>query len=199
MGGMLNWAFRDVFMLMIAVLILMVNPPEEAKQEAEISAQGQLVFEIAWDPRANVDIDIWVLPPGEPYVSFQNKGGRSCNLLRDDVGILKDDLGWQDPSNQEILVCRNPVADQEWVANAHYYSTYLDADYKMIPVTVYYRVMLHDGSSITVKDKGSFILNVKGEEHTMIKFKISESGDIYGITREFHSLFIQSGPHGDGR
>jgi len=194
MGGMLNWAFRDVFLLMIAVLILLVNPPEEEKINTEqISAQGQLIFEIAWETGLDVDVDIWVQPPGENYVSYLNKGTRSCNLLRDDVGHVEDeDSMWYDPANQEILVCRSPIADAEWVANVHYFQT--EDEYgneRPLPVKVYYRVLLHTGISIDVKDMGSFTLNKEGDEHTMVRFKITGDGDMYGQNYQFKSLLVK--------
>lgn len=199
MGGILNWAFRDVFLLMIAILILLVNPIEEPTQDAEqIAAQGQLIFEISWGSKVDADIDLWVKPPGQPYVSYQNKGGRSCNLLRDDVGLLGGG-DWEDLSNQEIMVCRNPTADLEWVANAHYYSAFVGSENRILPVKVFYRVLMHDGNAIVVKDEGSFALNAQGEEHTMVRFKMTEGGDIYGKNYEYQSLFVQMNHNGTPR
>lgn len=205
MGGILSWAMRDMFLLIICILILIVNPPEEdSEDKLEISAQGQLIFDIGWENGDNADIDLWVQPPSpEHYVSYQHKGSRSCNLLRDDVGTVKDkNSEWYDPANQEITVCRNPAADREWVANVHYFGSGMADDGRYISVVVSWRLLMHTGSAIVEQDRGRVTLQTKGDEKTLIRFRIDPDGDMYGVSYEYKSLFVQTtsdrrfnGPH----
>lgn len=190
MGGILNWAFRDVFLLIILVLILIVNPPEDDESEKlEISAQGQLIFTISWETGVDADVDLWVQPPEDQYISYLRIGGKSCNLLRDDVGTVKDkESEWYDPSNQEITVCRNPIVDREWIANIHYFGAQDIDDGKYVPVRVTWQLAMHDGTSIRRKDGGTVMLHKKGDEATLVRFKIAEDGSVYAINYAYKTL-----------
>lgn len=193
MGGILNWAFRDVFLLIILVLILIVNPPEDDESEKlEISAQGQLIFSISWETGVNVDVDLWVQPPEDEHISYLRIGGRSCNLLRDDTGTVAKDpeSEWYDPSNQEITVCRNPTADREWIANVHFFGSQDITDDRYTPVRITWQLSMHNGTSIRRQDAGTVMLHKKGDEATLVRFKIDEDGFVYALNYEFKTLLV---------
>ena len=89
--------FRDVILLaltgfisMVILLIPFVNPPTE--EESSSTPPGNVIVELFWDDKRDVDIDLWVQAPDDIPVGYSNKGGLFFNLLRDDLGIYKDNL-----------------------------------------------------------------------------------------------------------
>ena len=86
--------FRDVILLaltgfisMVILLIPFVNPPTE--EESSSTPPGNVIVELFWDDKRDVDIDLWVKAPDDIPVGYSNKGGLFFNLLRDDLGIYK--------------------------------------------------------------------------------------------------------------
>lgn len=120
-GNVAGIAFRDVLLLLNIVLgslVLMVlpsiNPP--SADAASINPPGNLIVSIAW-PEGNDDVDLWVLAPGdEKAVGYSNRGSKTANLLRDDMGTVNDSM----PFNKEDVYSRGLPAG-EYVVNLHCY------------------------------------------------------------------------------
>lgn len=197
MGGFLDWAFRDALLIMIAILILMINPvAKQEEEESHIKVQGNMVVTIAWDTGTDVDIDTWVKVPHDNIMSFRNKGTRFCNLLRDDTGISHYDVGEEkdviDIINTEMAMCRNIAANEEVIIGIHYYKDH-DIDGGR-PVTVSYSVKVMEGQDFTNVVNGKVKLKVVGEEKTLATFKLNEHGYVYGVSTEFRSLTHWTAP-----
>ena len=99
--------FRDVILLaltgfisMVILLLPFVNPPTE--EESSTTPPGNVIIELFWDNKRDVDIDLWVKAPDDIPVGYSNKGGIFFNLLRDDLGIYKDNS----PVNDEVSYSR---------------------------------------------------------------------------------------------
>lgn len=81
---------KGVFILLLLIVLTHVNPVGE-KSENEEEPPGNLVVEIKWPDGLNIDIDLWMMAPGEPKpVGYSNLNGRVMNLLRDDLGNYSD-------------------------------------------------------------------------------------------------------------
>ena len=113
--------FRDVILLaltgfisMVILLIPFVNPPTE--EESSSTPPGNVIVELFWDDKRDVDIDLWVQAPNDIPVGYSNKGGLFFNLLRDDLGIYKDNS----PVNYEVSYSRG-ISDGVYIANVHLY------------------------------------------------------------------------------
>ena len=113
--------FRDVILLaltgfisMVILLIPFVNPPTEEKSSS--TPPGNVIVELFWDNKRDVDIDLWVQAPDDIPVGYSNKGGLFFNLLRDDLGIYKDNS----PVNYEVSYSRG-ISDGVYIANVHLY------------------------------------------------------------------------------
>ena len=113
--------FRDVILLaltgfisMVILLLPFVNPPTE--EESATTPPGNVIVELFWDDKRDVDIDLWVQAPDDIPVGYSNKGGLFFNLLRDDLGIYKDNS----PVNYEVSYSRG-ISDGIYVANLHLY------------------------------------------------------------------------------
>ena len=87
--------FRDVILLaligFVAMVIMLLPHVVIAKKKTEEhKAPGNVIVEMHWPSELPMDVDLWVKSPGELPVGFWNQGGRTFNLLRDDLGIEGD-------------------------------------------------------------------------------------------------------------
>ncbi len=113
--------FRDVILLaltgfisMVILLLPFVNPPTE--EESSSTPPGNVIVELFWDNKRDVDIDLWVKAPDDIPVGYSNKGGLFFNLLRDDLGIYKDNS----PVNYEVSYSRG-ISKGVYIVNVHLY------------------------------------------------------------------------------
>ena len=111
--------FRDVILLaltgfisMVILLIPFVNPPTE--EESSSTPPGNVIVELFWDNKRDVDIDLWVQAPDDIPVGYSNKGGLFFNLLRDDLGIYKDNS----PTTFNNLSAGTPGLRRATISNA---------------------------------------------------------------------------------
>ncbi len=113
--------FRDVVLLalvgFVAMVMLLLPHITEAKKETEESrVPGNVTVEAHWPSNLPVDVDLWVMAPGEFPVGFWHQGGPTFNLLRDDLGAVGDATN----ENYEITYSRGIPAG-EYIVNVHMY------------------------------------------------------------------------------
>lgn len=114
--------FRDVIMLallgfvtIVVLLLPHLNPPVETTED--VNAPGNVVVELRWPDEIDADVDLWVQAPGDQAVGYSNKGGRTFNLLRDDLGHVND----PGRLNYEVAYSRGRPAG-EYTVNLHLYT-----------------------------------------------------------------------------
>lgn len=155
------------FLFIVIVLIPFIadkKPSEESIQ------QGNVIIEMYWDDKQNIDVDLWILVPGDVPVGYSNLGGKYSNLLRDDLGDRNDISG----KNMEIATTRG-IFPGEYIVNAHLFSLKTGA----LPVAV--RVVV----SVKVDDKSranqilarTVELVRDGHEKTVFRFYLDALGN----------------------
>lgn len=111
-------AYIDLMALALAgfvsFAVLLVLPTIESSVQA--SEPGNLSIEIRWPDGVDTDLDLWVQAPGDRPVGYSNRAGQTMNLLRDDLGQIRDTLGL----NFENAYSRG-IPDGEWIVNLHLY------------------------------------------------------------------------------
>jgi hypothetical protein len=154
-----------VVLLLLVILIRMLNPPTE---EANAEPPGNLTAVIVW-PVGNVDIDLWVLGPGEPRaIGYSRKSGKLWDLLRDDLGTVPDATG----ANFETSYTRGIVAG-EYTINVHAYRC------PQLPVVVNVEVSINrDNGSNLVLFTTTVTLTQQGQEKTAVRFYLEKDGTI---------------------
>jgi len=172
--------FRDVIMLALAGFIIIVmlllphiNPPH--KNEADdIKPPGNVMVEMTWRDKIDVDIDLWVRAPGDVPVGYSNKAGKYFNLLRDDLGTYGDVL----PINYENSLTRG-VIPGEYIINAHYYRSSLLGDFEG-PVKI--KVVISVKKDKKSPTKMLLISNARllytGHEITVVRFRLDIDGNL---------------------
>ena len=168
--------FRDVIMLallgfvtIVVLLLPHLHPPVETTED--VNAPGNVVVELRWPDEIDADVDLWVQAPGDEAVGYSNKGGRTFNLLRDDLGHVND----PGRLNYEVAYSRGRPAG-EYTVNLHLYTN----RQRVYPVEaeVYIGIKKLPTASISrISYKKVKLLEV-GHEMTVLRFKLDDDGDL---------------------
>lgn len=169
--------FRDTIMLalagFVAIVILVlpfINPKAKQSEDAD-RAPGNVVIEIQWQDGLDADVDLWVQAPGDTPVGYSNKGGKSFNLLRDDLGKISDvtDL------NYEIAYSRGIPAG-EYTVNVHMYRA--GQTQFPLPVKIVASVKSSPEESTRQLLTTTVMLIRENEEITAFRFRLDEKGNL---------------------
>ncbi len=176
--------FRDVIMLALAgfVMIVMLLLPHinpRAANKLETRSPGNVIVELRWPDAIDADVDLWVEGPGDSPVGYSNKDGTVFNLLRDDLGRDSDLANL----NYEFSYSRGVPAG-DYTVNVHLYRN--TGSYYPLPVTVAVSVKGTNSSSSHRLLSTKLDLLREGQETTVFRFQLDESGDL--IAGSVHDL-----------
>ena len=184
--------FRDVILLaltgfisMVVLLIPFVNPPTE--EESASTPPGNVIIELFWDDKRDVDIDLWVQAPNDIPVGYSNKGGLFFNLLRDDLGIYKDNS----PVNYEVSYSRG-ISDGVYIANVHLYRED-KAPFKPIIAELLVSVVDPDSNKRKQILRTSKKLDEIGKEITVFQFELDKKGKLNKNSINNKYVMLRSG------
>ena len=184
--------FRDVILLaltgfisMVILLIPFVNPPTE--EEAASTPPGNVIVELFWDDERDVDIDLWVKAPDDIPVGYSNKGGIFFNLLRDDLGIYKDNS----PVNYEVSYSRG-ISKGVYITNVHLYRED-KAPFKPITAELLISVVDPDSNKRKQILKTSKKIEEVGKEITVFQFELDKKGKLNKNSINNEYVMLRSG------
>ena len=187
-----NVVFRDVILLaltgfisMVILLIPFVNPPTE--EESSSTPPGNVIVELFWDDKRDVDIDLWVQAPDDIPVGYSNKGGLFFNLLRDDLGIYKDNS----PVNYEVSYSRG-ISDGVYIANVHLYRED-KAPFQPIIAELLVSVVDPDSNKRKQILRTSKKLDEIGKEITVFQFELDKKGKLNKNSINNKYVMLRSG------
>lgn len=162
----LDIVWRDMLFILLMVflmLAILVNPPNSG---AEIESPGVLVVEIRWPDKLPVDVDLWVKAPGDEPVGYNNRAGEVFNLLRDDLGMLRD----QTDHNYEYSFARS-TPDGEYIVTVHLYNDNNWRDYPLpVNAKIYIMTPLSDAPQEILLE--TVYLLSRGHEVTVARFTL---------------------------
>ena len=184
--------FRDVILLaltgfisMVILLIPFVNPPTE--EESSSTPPGNVIVELFWDDKRDVDLDLWVQAPDDIPVGYSNKGGLFFNLLRDDLGIYKDNS----PVNYEVSYSRG-ISDGVYIANVHLYRED-KAPFQPIIAELLVSVVDPDSNKRKQILRTSKKLEEIGKEITVFQFELDKKGKLNKNSINNKYVMLRSG------
>ena len=184
--------FRDVILLaltgfisMVILLIPFVNPPTE--EESSSTPPGNVIVELFWDDKRDVDIDLWVQAPDDIPVGYSNKGGIFFNLLRDDLGIYKDNS----PVNYEVSYSRG-ISKGIYIANVHLYRED-KAPFEPIIAELLISVVDPDSNKRKQILRTSKKLEEIGKEITVFQFELDKKGKLNKNSINSKYVMLRSG------
>ena len=167
--------FRDVILLaligFVAMVIMLLPHIKKTTEEAkDHKAPGNVIVEMHWPSNLAYDVDLWVKAPGEQPVGFWNQGGRTFNLLRDDLGGEGDAT----KENYEVSYSRG-IESGEYVVNVHMYGPLPRG--VTIPVTVVVSVRQKFDNTRQLLQT-AINLYYRNQEETAFRFRLTKEGDL---------------------
>ena len=176
-----NMLLGFVFLFIIAFIL--INPITK-KSDAPKKAEYLIVIE--WDNDKNDDVDLWVRDPMGNTVSFVTRASGLLNLEKDDLGKSNDAVVLSDGTvkvlniNREVVTIRG-IVPGVYNVQAHIYSRKgLIKEEK--PGTIIVKVIKVNpyGEVYT----GSTPYSIRGQQITMLNFKIDNDGKFLGFNLE---------------
>lgn len=182
-----NMLIAFVFCFVIALLSF--NP--QAKKAGDVPAKAEFMVTVSWPDENPNDIDTWVLEPGGKVLWFRQRDVGLLHLDRDDRGAKNNSVvvGGQQRSSgtrQEIVTLRGLVPG-EYVVNAHYYES---VDHQPVDVTV---TVVKINPQAQIVFNGTQQIGAKGEERTLVRFAITDAGDVTEVSTQPKPIVLRSG------
>lgn len=185
-----NLLIGITFLFILAFIL--VKPSEESKK---IESKAEFIITLEWPDHHNGDVDLWVKDPNNGKVGFKAQEIGVVSLERDDLGSQTDTHNDRhgnviyNPINREVITVRG-IIKGEWVVNVHYYASrplpeghisgYTTPPFvvkEKIPVEVTVKVIKLNPTYKTILNK-TVILTHQGEERTMARFILDETGQL---------------------
>jgi hypothetical protein len=154
-----------LFMALSCLAVAAKVPPKDAGTRF-----GNLTIEMQWPVGSPSDLDLWVQPPGDLPIGYSRKTGKSCDLVRDDLGAGHDEAS----RAMEVVVCRQASAG-EYIVNVH---AYRFQEANAIPVRLLVRGLHSESGSIETLLTRSIMLDHMGQEVTAVRFTLGPDGQI---------------------
>ena len=181
-----NMLIAFVFCFVIALMSF--NP--QAKKAGDVPAKAEFMVTVAWPDNNPNDIDTWMLEPGGKVLWFRQRDVGLLHLDRDDRGAKNNSVvvGGQQRSSgtrQEIVTLRGLVPG-EYVVNAHYYES---VDHLPVDVTV---TVVKINPQAQIVFNGTQQIGAKGEERTLVRFSITDSGDVTEVSTQPKPIVLRS-------
>lgn len=188
--------FYDMlFNLLIAfvlalVLALVAFNPEPAKV-GDVPAKAEMIITVSWPDDNPNDIDAWALEPSGKTLWFRQRDAGMLHLDRDDRGDrnnsqLVDGRVVSSATRQEIITLRGRLPG-EYVINAHYYDS---RDGQAVDVTV---LVVQINPQARIVYTGSQRIQRKGDEKTLIRFTLDDSGIVSGLSTQPKTMVQRMG------
>lgn len=183
-------------LFVIAFLLIKKQDEESPVPEPPLRIMVTLEWPVEGAP-ADSDIDLWTQfsAKDSDAVGFRSPIREGVALERDDLGsrsdrILKKGKFKSDviPINREVINFRR-VPEDEITVNAMYYFSQDPNVHVPVKVQVY---ALNPFSMIY---EGEYTLTKRGQEHTFVRFRMNEDGDVTEMNyRQKSIVYANSGP-----
>lgn len=152
-----------IFLMLFLMVLAFVNPPKKQTEaeEAVVKMPGNIMVWIRWPDYVDVDVDLWAQSPGDKPVGYSNRAGDTFNLLRDDLGNIRDTT----KLNYEVIFGRD-MPNGRYTVNVHLYRN--DSELTEVPVDA--DVFISHGSRSVSIEKKRVVLKQVGQEITIVNF-----------------------------
>ncbi|MBI4120795.1 MAG: hypothetical protein HY457_00870 [Parcubacteria group bacterium] len=173
-GGVSGMLMRDlafaiafVFIIFFIFLVPFISPSKE--EEATVQMPGNVMVWIRWQDGVDVDVDLWTRAPGDEAIGYSNRAGNTFNLLRDDLGSIRDTT----ELNYEVVFGRD-MPNGMYTVNVHLYRN----GSELLEVPVDADVFIIKGSTTVPIAKRRVVLTY-AQEITVVNFTL-ENGELVG-------------------
>jgi uncharacterized protein YfaP (DUF2135 family) len=166
------------FTFLFMVAILFMNPIAKL---GTANLKAEFIITLTWPDNQPDDLDIWVEDPHGEIVSYLQRDAGWLHLDRDDRGSLNDTIEINGekvvhPINQEVVTMRGIISG-EYVINVYYYESVTRG-----PVSAALQIDKINPELETVFFE-RVVLARQDEEKTVVRFRISDRGEVVGVDR----------------
>jgi hypothetical protein len=182
-----NMLIAFVFCFVIAILAF--NP--NARKSGDVPAKAEFMVTVSWPDNNPNDVDTWVMEPGGKTLWFRQRDAGLLHLDRDDRGaknssVLVNGREFSSPIRQEIVTLRG-IVPGEYVVNAHYYDS---KDQQPVDVSV---TVVKVNPQAEIVFTGTQQIPRKGDERTLIRFTLDESGQVLDLSTNPKTIVQRTG------
>lgn len=189
--------FAKALLVFCVILFVMISP--ETKKSDGLKPKMEYMISVEWDGARDYDVDTWIRDPDSNTLYYGNKEVGFLNLERDDLGALNNTFEIDGklvtaPYHQELVAVRG-FRPGEYVLNVHLYragevktdgagstrGTHVE------PIEVTIRIEKLNPTSST-KFVGKVLLTQVGEEKHVVRFTMTEDGDLKDVSTELPVL-----------
>jgi hypothetical protein len=177
------------FVFCFVVALLAFNP--KARKSGDIPAKAEFMITVSWPDGNPNDVDTWVMEPSGKVLWFRQRDAGLLHLDRDDRGaknatVLVNGREFSSPIRQEIVTLRG-VLPGEYVVNAHYYDS---KDQMPVDVSV---TVVKVNPQAEIVFNGTQQLPAKGDERTLVRFTLNESGQVSDLNTRPQTIVQRAG------
>ena len=179
---MLFKALQVVAFLFFLALLAMAPKTTEGK----VDSKAEFIITMDWPDNHPDDLDLMVEDPGGNIAWYRHKEAGFLTLDRDDRGGVHDTIFINGkrvatPIREEVTTIRGLVAGEYTVNVAHYVAT----TGKPVPANV--RVQKLNPVARVIYE-GQVTVDHKGDEKTVVRFRLDEKGEVVDINHREKSL-----------
>jgi len=179
---MLFKALQVVAFLFFLALLAMAPKTTEGK----VDSKAEFIITMDWPDNHPDDLDLMVEDPGGNIAWYRHKEAGFLTLDRDDRGGVHDTIAINGkrvatPIREEVTTIRGLVAGEYTVNVAHYVAT----TGKPVPANV--RVQKLNPVARVIYE-GQVTVDHKGDEKTVVRFRLDEKGEVVDINHREKSL-----------
>jgi hypothetical protein len=179
---MLFKALQVVAFLFFLALLAMAPKTTEGK----VDSKAEFIITMDWPDNHPDDLDLMVEDPGGNIAWFRHKEAGFLTLDRDDRGGVHDTIVINGkrvatPIREEVTTIRGLVAGEYTVNVSHYVAT----TGKPVPANVRVQKL---NPVARVLYEGQVSVDHKGDEKTVVRFRLDEKGDVVDINHREKSL-----------
>jgi hypothetical protein len=179
---MLFKALQVVAFLFFLALLAMAPKTTEGK----VDSKAEFIITMDWPDSHPDDLDLMVEDPGGNIAWFRHKEAGFLTLDRDDRGGVHDTIVINGkrvatPIREEVTTIRGLVAGEYTVNVSHYVAT----TGKPVPANV--RVQKLNPVARVIYE-GQVTVDHKGDEKTVVRFRLDDKGDVVDINHREKSL-----------
>ena len=166
----------QVVAFLFFLALMAINPQAKTGM---IDSKAEFLITMTWPDYHPDDIDMYVEDPMGNLIWFRNPDSGLMHLDRDDRGNYKDTITVNgqptvNPLNQEIVAIRG-FAPGEYVVNIHHF---LAGTKEPVPVSLKIEKV---NPRVTVVHYAMVQLGFRGQELTVARFSVTDSGEILGV------------------
>ena len=170
--------FAAMFLLSLA----MITTAQKTENES-LKRDVEYFIRIEWQGNSDNDVDMWLQDPTGDMIGYKDKQRNHMYLERDNLG---NDANLNNPGhiNEEVISLLKPFAGW-YTVNLHWFERRSDSRNPEVSWSI-----IKMKPTMQTIASGTATLKYKGQEQTIVRFKMNKQGDIEQTDTKVQNMFI---------